>query len=108
MRFRRGLVIMAHSRKVGEFARLERERVFFFPLAFNPHLQTEIISGRRLQGQTINASVLRLLRPGLQAQRFHKTVSKSNVSQPCFFEIDAQREVVKFGPVSAIFPCDAT
>jgi hypothetical protein len=58
VRFGRGLVMMAHPRKLREFARFEGKRIFSFPFALGHDLQDE----RFVEGcQTIDAPALRLL-----------------------------------------------
>ncbi len=72
-------MIVAHPGKVREFARLEVERVFFLPLAFDHDLQTEHAIDRC---QTINTPVLRLLHAGFEAQWFEEAVAKTDIGQP--------------------------
>ena len=96
---------MAHRSEFFRPARLQRERVLRFPIPVVPPF-VHIPSAPAFNEPKCTRGIA-LFYCRLEAKRFQKRISESNICQPGFFQVDAQRQMIEFGSFAAIVPGDA-
>ena len=96
-------MVLAHARKIAKLARHQREGILPFPMLRIRHFH---VQGAPLLDKSKLSSALPLFNIDLQSKRLKERIAESDVSQPWFFQIDFQGEMVEFRTIAPVFTRD--